>query len=107
MDKYEVTNARYKAFVDATKRERPKDWDVYGYGEDRKDNPVVLVNYEDASEFCKWEGKRLPIEEEWEKAARGTDGRTYPWGNEFDKDKANTSLSGIVGVTKAGRYETG
>ena len=107
IDKHEVTNGRYKAFVDASKRQRPKDWDAYGYSEERKDYPVVLVSFDDAVEFCKWDGKRLPIEEEWEKAARGTDGRIYPWGNAFDKDKANTSLSGVIGVTKAGRYEAG
>ncbi len=107
IDKFEITNANYKQFVKETKHREPKDWMIYGYREDKKDHPVVFVSLGDATEYCKWMKKRLPIEEEWEKAARGPDGSIYPWGNKFEQERANTSLSGIVGTTKAGLYKGG
>ena len=107
IDKFEVTNGEYRQFVDKTRYREPRDWALLGYREDRKEYPVVYVNFEDATEYCKWSGKRLPTEEEWEKAARGTDGQIYPWGNEFDRGKANTSLSGIVGTVRVGSYKGG
>ncbi len=88
IDKYEVSNNRYKRFVDATGHEPPpyfKDADFSKIG----NLPVVYVSWFDARAFCKWEGKRLPTEAEWEKAARGTDGRRFPWGNEWDPKKVN------------------
>jgi formylglycine-generating enzyme required for sulfatase activity len=99
IDKYEVTNAQYKAFVDASNHRLPNHWkvrDVNGqnqgttYPPEKADHPVVYVDWYDANEYCHWAGKRLPTEEEWEKAARGTDGRDFPWGNAFDAKKANT-----------------
>ena len=107
IDKYEVTNETYRQFVKETNHREPKNWIVYGYREEEKDYPVIFVDYADAAEYCKWANKRLPTEEEWEKAARGRDGRIYPWGNEFDSSKANTSLSGIIGTTKAETYKDG
>ena len=107
MDKFEVTNEKYKRFVDEKKYREPRDWAVYGYQEERKDHPVVFVSREDAKSFCKWAGKRLPAEEEWEKAARGTDGRIYPWGMEFDRTMANTSTSGMVGTAEVTTYDGG
>ena len=84
IDKYEVTNAQYLNFVTATGHKAPLN--VYGIGSisDIKgiDNlPVVQVTWHDAADYCQWVGKRLPTEAEWEKAARGTDGRQYPWGD--------------------------
>ena len=85
IDKYEVSNGRYMAFLDETLHKPPLN--VYGKGpltsEDGiQDLPVVQVTWHDAVDYCFWAGKRLPTEAEWEKAARGGDTRLYPWGNE-------------------------
>jgi formylglycine-generating enzyme required for sulfatase activity len=81
-DRFEVTVARYALFMKATGNLKPPDeWetaDVQKGG----DLPVVGVNWQDASSYCRWAGKRLPTEAEWEKAARGADERKYPWGND-------------------------
>ncbi len=81
MDKFEVTVARYAEFMRATNRSKPQYWDQVDSSKHRN-LPVVGVDWHDAKAYCEWGGKRLPTEAEWEKAARGTDGRTYPWGNE-------------------------
>jgi formylglycine-generating enzyme required for sulfatase activity len=82
MDKYEVSVGQYAKFLEATSLEAPPDWDVMNQPQHQK-RPVVNIDWADAVIYCKWAGKRLPTEAEWEKAARGTDGRTYPWGNEL------------------------
>ena len=80
IDMYEVTTQLYAAFMQETGRGKPEYW-----GDVRSDSdgqlPVVGVEWPDAEAACRYYGKRLPTEQEWEKAARGTDGRTYPWGN--------------------------
>jgi formylglycine-generating enzyme required for sulfatase activity len=92
IDKYEVTNLQYKQFIAATKRKSPEHFTNRTFPEGKADHPVTFVSWEDAHDYCAWAGKRLPSDEEWEKAARGTDGRTFPWGNEFELHKANTPV---------------
>jgi formylglycine-generating enzyme required for sulfatase activity len=92
MDIYEVTVARYARFLAATNREPPSYWETVKLAE-HGDRPVIGVDWADAEAYCKWAGKRLPTEAEWEKAARGTDERQYPWGNQKPtSDLANYAL---------------
>lgn len=90
IDRTEVTNAQFKAFCDATNRIYPNNpyWDS-DYFLGKPDHPVVNIIYEQARAYCEWASKRLPTEAEWEKAARGTDGRIYPWGNVWQEGLAN------------------
>jgi len=81
MDVYEVTVGQYAAFLRAKGIDPPSDWKTMNQPAHQK-RPVANVDSTDAAAYCKWAGKRLPTEAEWEKAARGTDGRLYPWGND-------------------------
>ncbi|MDH5544573.1 MAG: formylglycine-generating enzyme family protein [Gammaproteobacteria bacterium] len=92
IDKYEVTNLQYKRFIEETRRKSPKHFVNRNYPEGKADHPVTYVDWYDAKEYCEWAGKRLPSDVEWEKAARGHDGRTYPWGNTFEVKNANMPL---------------
>jgi len=96
-----VTNAEYKAFVDATGHTDPQHWRKGTYPEGKADHPVTEVNWFSATAYAEWAGKRLPTNEEWEKAARGTDGRKWPWGNEWSIKNANV-FSGDT--TPIGKY---
>jgi len=81
IDRHEATTAEYGEFLKVTKRPEPEHWQEGSQAKHAK-KPVIGITWEDGSEYCQWRGKRLPTEAEWEKAARGIDGRRYPWGNE-------------------------
>ncbi len=106
IDKYPVTNAEYARFVVATKRRPPLDWDDGVIPDGKYLHPVTMVSWYDAQAFCRWEMKRLPYEEEWEKAARGTDGRRWPWGNKIDPKRLNTYYY-VGSTTEVTRYKEG
>lgn len=107
IDLYEVTNRDYKEFVDATGHEKPFHWPQGNLPKGKEDHPVIYVNWFDADAYCKWKGKRLPTEQEWEKAARGEDGNIYPWGNVWVLDKSNNPYKGSTGTEPVGSYPEG
>jgi formylglycine-generating enzyme required for sulfatase activity len=115
MDRYEVTVAEYAAFLQAKGIDPPSDWKIMNQPANQK-RPAANMDSVDAAAYCKWAGKRLPTEAEWEKAARGTDGRLYPWGNEpptpthanFGKtDWNNHTVLATVGSFEAGKSPYG
>lgn len=88
IDMYEVTNAQYKIFMDETGHEPPGFWNDPNFN--ALEQPVVGVSWNDAMDYCRWAGKRLPTEAEWEKAARGgLIDKKYPWGDNITHDNAN------------------
>jgi formylglycine-generating enzyme required for sulfatase activity len=130
IDVFPVTNKQYKEFLNSVLEwekylpyrddidwAKPYNWDKESrnFPEGRGNHPVVLVSWHDAVAYCKWMTEKdkdgyeykLPSEKEWEKAARGNDGRIYPWGDKFDKEKCNTDESRIGGTTKVSRYPQG
>ncbi|MEX0923433.1 MAG: SUMF1/EgtB/PvdO family nonheme iron enzyme [Rhodovibrionaceae bacterium] len=129
-----ITNAQYAAFVEATghpapdvdqetwlsyrqrlgyEATRPYAWNEGRPPEGRADHPVVLVDYEDALAYAAWLSEetgrtwRLPSEAEWEKAARGDDGRTFPWGNAWDPERLNTADEGPGETLPVGSFAEG
>ncbi len=126
IDKYEVTNAQYRTFMEAGGYDNRTFWTDEGWNfiksnnitqpkfwRDKKFNqpnqPVVGVSWYEASAYARWAGKRLPTEAEWEKASRGTDGRNWPWGDEFISTYANTSGrdDGYMWPAEVGSYPQG
>lgn len=106
IDRTEVTNAQYAEFIRSTRRAPPGHWEEGQYLKGSDHYPVVNVPWQDAQDYCHWKEGRLPTEAEWEKAARGTDGRRYPWGNDFDLTKANVGGQS-QDLTPSGRYPAG
>jgi len=115
IDKTPVTNSDYKQFLDANPQHpapffeeswaKPYNWDRQSrsFPPGKATHPVVLVSWHDAAAYAEWAGKRLPTEEEWEKAARGTDGREYPWGD-WEEGRCNSEEAAVGGTTPVGRY---
>ena len=104
-----VTVAMYEKFCVETKREMPSAPD-FNPNWSRKDHPIVNVSWDDAKAYCDWAEMRLPTEAEWERAARGIDGRKYPWGNGFDTNRLQCSkdkYGDAGGTAVVGKFPSG
>ncbi len=118
IDKFELTNGRYLEFVKATRHRIPQNpknatrnlWEGEAIAESLIDRPVINVDWADAQAYCQWAGKRLPTEAEWEKAAKGTADRRFPWGNVEPTNKHlnfNQQWIGEKTLMPVGSYEAG
>ncbi|MBM4082298.1 MAG: formylglycine-generating enzyme family protein, partial [Planctomycetes bacterium] len=107
IDVYLVTNEQYERFVIAEKHDPPEHWDDASCPDELRDHPVTHVNWQDVKDYAEWIGKRLPTELEWEKAARGTDGRMWPWGSKFEPKCLNCAESKLYGTTPVTQYPSG
>ena len=106
IDKYPVTNAQYARFVVQTKHRPPLDWENGKIPDNKLLHPVTMVSWYDAKAYCEANDKRLPTEAEWEKAARGSNGNRWPWGNKMDPSRVNTYYN-IGSTTQVTKYTSG
>ncbi|MGW8178078.1 MAG: SUMF1/EgtB/PvdO family nonheme iron enzyme [bacterium] len=106
IDRTEVTNRQFKSFLDQSgyqpkwPRNFLRHWVNGKFEEGRGLHPVVWVSMEDAKAYARWSGKRLPTEAEWQKAAQGSDGRIWPWGNLYDSGKGNMDSADTKAAVK-------
>jgi eukaryotic-like serine/threonine-protein kinase len=107
IDKHEVTCEDYQKFIRATGHVAPPDWSSGNYPLGATRRPVTGVTWDDADAYARWAGKRLPTEAEWEFTARGTDGRRYPWGNEWKTGHANADASSLNHLADVGAHPAG
>jgi formylglycine-generating enzyme required for sulfatase activity len=105
IDKYEVTNKQFLSFSVKSKYISEGPWRDMFATSDQAFHPVANITWRDANKYCQSVGKRLPTEEEWEKAARGPDGNGYPWGNEWKEKRSNTKDAGLQKPTKVGEFD--
>ena len=105
IDKYEVTNEEYKKFLDSSGYdELPGHWEGGTYKEGTGRYPVTHVTWREALTYALWAKKKIPTEAHWEKAARGTDGRIYPWGDVYKKGKSNMDIDGAKELVEVGMF---
>ncbi|MFJ4800128.1 formylglycine-generating enzyme family protein [Streptomyces murinus] len=107
IDVYPTTNADYEKFVQNAGHRPPRHWPGGRCPASLNDHPVVWVTWDDAMAYAGWCGKALPSVHQWEKAARGSRGRNYPWGDVPTAAKCNTAESGIGATTPVTRYRSG
>lgn len=107
IDVFSVTNSDYARFVAATGHQPPQHWPKGKCPDTLFDHPVTYVTWHDAASYASWTGKELPTAQQWEKAARGVRGDTFPWGNQPTPAKCNSRESGIGTTTPVSRYHSG
>jgi len=107
IDVYPTSNADYSRFIAASEHQAPPHWLNGKCLDELLDHPVVNVTWHDATAYADWAGKLLPSSQQWEKAARGTDGNVYPWGNQATPAKCNVREGRIGSTTPVDRYHSG
>src|SRR5262249_24950691 len=107
IDRTEVTNEQYQRFVTETGHRAPTHWQNGKFTPGEAKLPVFNVSWYDANAYARWAGKRLPTEAEWEFAARGADGRLYPWGNAWNASVSNAGHANGGRLVEVGHFPAG